>query len=467
MKPACRARGSAPAKRWLPAWLNPLAKSLWVGLCCLVLSLASACGTSSSSVPSSGGGSGFIASDPNVTLSTQPPAFTLQILHASDLEASIAAVQDAPRFSAVVNALRPAFPNTVVLSSGDNYIPSPFYNASTDPSLRGRYDRTPGKADIEIINAIGFEAAAFGNHEFDQGTRQIRDLIRPDTSRGYAGARFPYLSANLSFSGTGELTSSDFAADGQEASSIRGKIVKTAVITVGGQRIGLVGATTTRLAAISSPGPEVRVEGKVDDTDQVNAALIQNFVNQLTGQGINKIILLAHLQQLQNEVTLASQLRDVDIIIAGGSHRVIAKPTDRLRPEDVRTGDYPILRSSASGQPVAVVNTGANYRYVGRLVVGFDANGLIARIDPVSGAYATDDQGVAAVRGTPNPDVVRIANEIGNIIRTKDGRTFGSTTQFLNGLRAGCAPRKPTWATSRPMPTWPTPERSILLRLSP
>jgi 2',3'-cyclic-nucleotide 2'-phosphodiesterase (5'-nucleotidase family) len=354
------------------------------------------------------------------------------------LEASIAAVQDAPRFSAVVNALRPQFPNTVVLSSGDNYIPSPFYNASTDRSLQGRYNLTPGKADIEIINAIGFEAAAFGNHEFDQGTRQIRDLIRPDTGRGYAGARFPYLSANLSFSGTGELASSDFAADGQEASSIRGKIAKTAVITVGGQRIGLVGATTTRLAAISSPGPEVRVEGRVDDTDQVSAALIQGFVDQLTAQGINKIILLAHLQQLQNEVSLASQLRNVDIIIAGGSHRVIAKPTDRLRTDlpDTRTGDYPILRSSASGQPVAVVNTGSNYRYVGRLVVSFDANGVIARIDPVSGAYATDDQGVAAVRGTPNPDVVRIANEIGNIIRTKDGRTFGSTTQFLNGLRA-------------------------------
>jgi 2',3'-cyclic-nucleotide 2'-phosphodiesterase (5'-nucleotidase family) len=436
MKPAGRARGAAPAEGGLPAWLNALAKFLRVGLCCLLLSLASACGTTdSSSVPPAGGGAGFIASDPNVRLSSQPPTFTLQILHASDLEASVAAVQDAPRFSAVINALRPQFPNTVVLSSGDNYIPSPFYNASADPSLRGRYDRTPGKADMEILNAIGFEAAAFGNHEFDQGTRQIRDLIRPDTSRGYAGARFPYLSANLSFSGTGELASSDFAADGQEASSIRGKIVKTAVITVGGERIGLVGATTTRLAAISSPGPEVRVEGRVDDTDQVNAALIQDFVNQLTAQGINKIILLAHLQQLQNEVTLATQLRDVDVIIAGGSHRVLAKPTDRLRPEDVRTGDYPILRTSASGQPVAVVNTGANYRYVGRLVVSFDANGVIARIDPVSGAYATDDQGVAAVRGTPNPEVVRIANEIGSIIRAKDGRTFGSTTQFLNGLR--------------------------------
>lgn len=96
MKSACRARGLAPAEGGFPAWLNPLAKSLWVGLCCLVLGLASACGTSSSSVPPAGGGAGFIASDPNVTLSSQPPAFTLQILHASDLEASIAAVQDAP-----------------------------------------------------------------------------------------------------------------------------------------------------------------------------------------------------------------------------------------------------------------------------------------------------------------------------------------------------------------------------------
>lgn len=407
---------------------------MWV-----VLSWASACGGSGSSSVSTGGGAGFIGTDPGVVLSTQPPAFTLQVLHASDLEASLAAVQDAPRFSAVVNALRPQFPNTVVLSSGDNYIPSPFYNASADPSLAGRYNRTPGKADIEIINAIGFEAAAFGNHEFDQGPRQIRDLIRPDSGRGYAGARFPYLSANLSFTpDSDQITASDIAADGQEASSIRNKIARTAVITVGGERIGLVGATTTRLAGISSPGPRVTVEGSFDDTDQVNAFVLQPFVDELTAQGINKIFLLAHLQQLQNEVNLASQLRDVDVIIAGGSHRVLAKPEDRLRTDlpDRRTGDYPILRTSLSGQPVAVVNTDSNYRYVGRLIVSFDANGVISAVDPLSGAYAADDQGVAAVGGTPNPEVARIAADIGNIIRTKDGRTFGSTTHYLNGLRA-------------------------------
>ncbi|MGQ9836895.1 MAG: bifunctional metallophosphatase/5'-nucleotidase [Cyanobacteriota bacterium] len=428
---------SSTSKGWVN-W-NAWAQFLWIALLGLVIGLSSACGSSSTGSVATGSGAGFIATDPGVVLSSQPPAFTLQVLHASDLEASLAAVEDVPRFSAVVNALRPQFPNTILLSSGDNYIPSPFYNASADPSLTSRYNRTAGKADIEIINAIGFQAAAFGNHEFDQGPRQIRDLIRPDSSRGYAGTRFPYLSANLTFTpDADQVMASDIAADGQEASSIPNKIARTAVITVGGERIGLVGATTTRLAAISSPGPRVTVEGDFDETDQVSAFVLQPYVDELTAQGINKIFLLAHLQQLQNEVDLASQLRDVDVIIAGGSHRVIAKPEDRLRTDlpDRRTGDYPILRTSPSGQPVAVVNTGSNYRYVGRLVVSFDANGVISNIDPVSGAYATDDQGVAAVGGTPDPEVVRIANDIGNVIRIKDGRTFGSTNNFLNGLRA-------------------------------
>jgi 2',3'-cyclic-nucleotide 2'-phosphodiesterase (5'-nucleotidase family) len=61
--------------------------------------------------------------------------YTLQILHASDLEGGVPALDDAPRFSAVINGLRDDFANTVVLSSGDNWIPGPFFTASDDPSL--------------------------------------------------------------------------------------------------------------------------------------------------------------------------------------------------------------------------------------------------------------------------------------------------------------------------------------------
>ena len=65
---------------------------------------------------------------------------------------------------------------------------------------------------------------------------------------------------------------------------------------------------------------------------------------------------------------------------------------------DTAQGPYPIFTTDADGNPVAVVNTDGNYKYVGRLVVDFDENGVIipGSYDPaVSGAYATDAQGIA------------------------------------------------------------------------
>ena len=74
--------------------------------------------------------------------------FTLQILHAADQEAGIAALEDAPNFSAVLNALRDDFDNTLVLSAGDAFIPGPFFSAS-ETVFDGQ-----GRGDI-LIQTIG------------------------------------------------------------------------------------------------------------------------------------------------------------------------------------------------------------------------------------------------------------------------------------------------------------------------
>lgn len=387
---------------------------------------------------------GFPLSDPEAkaavrevnNLIESPTGFVLQILHASDFEANARSPQDIRGFSRVLNQLRPAVPNTLTLSSGDNYIPGAFYNASADPSLIGKYNRTPGKADIEILNALGIQAAALGNHEFDQGSRQVRDLIIPDSSRGYAGALFPYLSANLTFNNNPDgIRTSELAADGQEASTIPNKIAKSAVITVGGEQIGLVGATTTRLKSISSPGDFVDVLGGMDAaSDQVSATVLQPVVDALIDQGINKIILLAHLQQVRNEYELASQLRGVDIIIAGGSHNPHGKASDSFRPGDRSfSPDHPVLLKSASGEPVALVNTAANYTYVGRLIVSFNSSGVLTSYDQRSGAYRTD-----TATGSVTAEVEAAVGPIEELIRAKDGppNIFGRTTLFLNGLRS-------------------------------
>lgn len=362
----------------------------------------------------------------------------LQILHASDFEAGVPALEDAVGFSAVLNALKAEYPDqTLVLSSGDNYIMGPFFDGSADPAL----DKVLGKAgsghsDITVLNALGIQAAALGNHEFDQGTGKVADLITSDEA--YAGANFPYLSANLDFSNDINLKAA-IAPEGQEAKTIPHKIAKSAVITVNGTKVGLVGATTPTLPRISSPGPNVIVNPWDSENWQAIAESIQPAVDALTAQGINKIILLSHMQQLMIEQELASRLTDVDVIIAGGSHEVLADNTDRLRVGDQPTGPYPILKTSAKGEPVAVLNTGSNYRYVGRLVVDFDRQGRLIpnSIDPqLSGAYATDSAGVAATGSQlADPKILEVTAALQEIVATKDGNLFGSASVFLNGNR--------------------------------
>ncbi|MFK0735136.1 MAG: choice-of-anchor I family protein, partial [Gloeotrichia echinulata HAB0833] len=377
----------------------------------------------------------------------EAPNFQLQLLHASDQEAGVPALDDAPRFSAVLNALKnqdgnkdgkPDYANTIILSSGDAYIPSPFLNTAEDPSLApllGKVGR--GRADIVIQNELGFQAIAFGNHEFDLGTPFVKSLIAPDGA--YPGAKFPYLSSNLNFAPDTNLASL-VTADGQEASTIPNKIAKSTVITVNGEKIGVVGATTPTLKRISSPGSVEVLPLNANDIAAL-AAEIQKSVDALKATGINKIVLLAHMQQIAIEQQLAGLLKDVDIIMAGGSNTRLVDSTDRLRAGDTKQGDYPILLKSASGEDVAVINTDGNYKYVGRLVVEFDNQGKIipASIDPkISGAYATDDQGVKDLNAENlvDPEIKAITDALRQVIIKQDSNFFGITNQFLNGTRA-------------------------------
>jgi 2',3'-cyclic-nucleotide 2'-phosphodiesterase / 3'-nucleotidase / 5'-nucleotidase len=216
------------------------------------------------------------------------------------------------------------------------------------------------------------------------------------------------------------------------------------VITVNGERIGVVGATTPTLPSISSPGGVTVLPEDFDANDPADiaalAAQIQSAVDDLLAENpdIDKVVLLAHMQQISIEQQLAGLLRNVDIIVAGGSNTILADDTDRLRAGDEAEGPYPILSTAADGNPIAIVNTDGNYRYVGRLVVDFDDNGVIIpdSVDPtVSGAYATDEAGVQAVNGTPDPEVVEVTNALQQVIEAQDGNIFGNSSVFLNGTR--------------------------------
>ena len=319
--------------------------------------------------------------------------------------------------------------------------------------------------DVAIHNLIGVEASTIGNHEFDLGSRVFRDAFTPGSVAGWVGAQFPYLSANLDFSADADLnprfTNTPSTAGLEEASALKGRIVPSAVINKNGEKIGLVGATTQVLEQISSTGG-VEVKGFAGDGAERDdmallASQLQPVIDDLTAQGVNKVILMAHLQQIANEKALAPLLRGVDIILAAGSNTRLGDSNDKAVAFPGHAGNfadtYPILSQGTDGAPTLIVNTDNEYTYLGRLVVDFDAQGRIlpASVDPlISGAYAataanaarawniseSELASTAFAEGTKAENVQDLTDAVQSVVNSKDGQVWGYSSVYLEGERA-------------------------------
>lgn len=490
----------------------------------------------------------------------------LQILFASDLEGGIDALENAPNFAAIEDALQRDATDqgiySVTLSAGDNFIPGPFFNAGGDTSLLGtlegfynelfglidtsvldtgmdlngdgffdngeieaainggmvtfgqvyvtdvngdgfadyfeEIDAFEGRVDIAIMNAIGFDATALGNHEFDAGTSALLSIINFDAAQNNSltpgrfgtpnflqevdtpGAQFPFLSANLDFSGdalaalfTPEILNR--AAFGSDLSSARAnpadpaqtgaltqapKIAPATVIDLGnGAQLGVVGATTQLVAQISSTGGVNDISSPGVNDMAALAAVLQPVIDDIidgadntlgTGDDVTKVVLVSHLQQFALEQELAGLLRGVDIIIAGGSGTLSADAQDPLRAGETPDRPFPVIVNDLDGNPTAIVSSDSEFAHVGRLVVEFDANGNIipGSIDEtVSGAFKTDDEGVLAVTGAATVEeaiaasaaatqVKKLVEGVREVVTVQDGNIFGETQVFLNGERS-------------------------------
>lgn len=366
-----------------------------------------------------------------------PAPYTLQLLHFADMDGATGALQNVESFSAVLDKLRSDYPdNTLVLSSGDNFIPGPRYFAAADDTLAavpGIAVAGNGRADIALVNALGVQASVVGNHDLDGGTEEFASIIGMEGN--YPGTDFPYLSANLDFTTDGFL-SGLVQQDGQPLDSLpNGALAGFGTLEVNGEMIGIVGASTPSLGNITSTG-DITIKPATGGNSAL-AAEIQPAVDELQDAGIDKIILLAHMQTLSIEKELATLLDGVDIIVAGGSNTLLADDNDRLREGDNAQDTYPLMFSSASNEPVLVVNTDGDYKYLGRLVVAFDENGVLLtdRLDDtINGAYVAD--ATMAEGGTVNGDITTIVDTLNQVLAERDGNILGHTSVYLDGRRS-------------------------------
>ena len=163
---------------------------------------------------------------------------------------------------------------------------------------------TQGMADIELMNAMGYDIAIPGNHEFDYGMGRFFSLAE--------AADFPYISCN--FRKEGELVFPPYV-----------------IREFDGVKIAFVGATTPQTLTSSTPRNFQDAEGNyIYDFTQGNDgadfyAAVQKATDDARAEGAAYVILIAHLgnDASAKPYTYADVIEHtagIDAVLDGHSH---------------------------------------------------------------------------------------------------------------------------------------------------
>ena len=283
----------------------------------------------------------------------QAEEFVLTVLHSSSGESRLlpdeATAPGIARFVTALKQLKAGAPGdgVIVLGSGDN--------VRASPELGVSLARDGPLYDSLALGGV-YDAMAFGSRDFDLGPDLAARMVE-----GFTPA-IPFLAANLDVS----------QEPGLQRLADQGRIARSTVIETGGERIGVIGVVTPRLPDLSSP--------RNAKTSRVLPSVLAEVAG-LEKLGINKIILISHLQYVLEEVRIAGSLAGVDVIVSGGANYLLRNDGDTCLEGVEPVASYPIWLEDGSGNPVPVLAAPGWYRCIGELNITFDADGNVTAAD--------------------------------------------------------------------------------------
>lgn len=266
---------------------------------------------------------------------------TLTVLHTNDIHSHLepTAIKGkmyggVARIASIVKDVKKKEKNVILLNAGDCFQGTLYFNIFE------------GLAEAVLFSRMGFDASCVGNHEFDKGIPNLVEFCKR--------VNFPMLACNIDTSKEPELA----------------KVIKPySILTVDNQKIGIVGLITDTAGNITM-GTESLVFQK-------HLPPAQKAVDELTKQGVNKIIVVSHIGY-QEDKELAAGLRNVDLIVGGHSHTPLGTPAlDGWRASG---GPYPTMVKDADGVEVPILQVWEWGKVFGELKVQFDAKGRLTKV---------------------------------------------------------------------------------------
>ncbi|GGJ99464.1 5'-nucleotidase [Pilimelia anulata] len=209
---------------------------------------------------------------------------------------------------------------------------------------------------IELMDLVGLDISAVGNHEFDEGVAELRRMDRGGChpvdgcadGDGFAGARFAYLAANT--------------VDRRTRKPV---LPPVAVRTIDGVPVGFVGLTLKGTAGIVNPAGVADVEF-LDEAATANA-----WAARLRDLGVHAVVLLLHEGGQQGGTApapggcahFAGPVVDIVARLAPEFGAVVSGHTHRF---------YTCSLPNAAGAPTVVTSAGSNGQLITDLSITLD-----------------------------------------------------------------------------------------------
>ncbi|MEH6943873.1 5'-nucleotidase C-terminal domain-containing protein [Bacillus sp. JJ722] len=327
--------------------------------------------------------------------------FTMSLMHTNDTHAHL---DNVAKRATAVKEVRAKKPNALLVDTGDVFSGTLYFN------------EFKGKADLAFMNAMKYDVMTFGNHEFDlgstpEGHQALSEFVK--------GAEFPFVSSNVDFSKDQHMQG--LATKSSTSNPQDGNIYNGIVKTINGEKVGFFGLITEETKDISSPG-QITFSNYIDEAKKA--------VSSFEQQGINKIVALTHIgyddnPTYDNDLTLATEVPGIDVIVGGHSHTQLDKPVVVSKDKAGKAKD-----------PTVVVQAYQYSDYLGTVDVEFDAKGKVV---------GQAGELIKIVDKKEDPEIAKMLTTYsGKIDELKNKSTGSAATKALDNPRDGGDPTKPS-----------------------
>jgi 2',3'-cyclic-nucleotide 2'-phosphodiesterase/3'-nucleotidase len=397
-----------------------------------------------------------------ITLADANAKMTVRLLATSDLHCYLEAYDyyhDAPedtvglvRIATLVKAAKAEVPNALLFDNGDLLQGNPLGDLAATNAPPSRAKPHPV---IAAMNAMGYDAAVPGNHDFNYGLEFLQGAIQ--------GARFPYVLANV---------------DRMDGASLLPSytILERRFTDSAGQshtiRIGVIGLVTPQIMMWD----KAHLAGKVTAADIVERA--RRYATEMRAKGADLVVALAHTGydtrppkgMDENAGFYLTEEGGLDAVIVGHQHRIFPDPSYSTMPDaDLTQGKihgHPSAMPGFYGSHLAVVDL--ELAEAGK---GWQITGAKAEARPI---YRRD-HGKATPTVASDPALSALVADAHQRTLAYVRQPIGRTTRPINTFFANVAPDAGVsivnavqrWATEKALKGGPYAELPLLSAAAP